>query len=169
MGVSKDRRPVLHNAGGTVRGQGTTFESDLVFSSTVSTAVGPSIFTEAVTLGAALSTLAAQGVSFVTNAATATGSGRGSVIPDPPRAGALKKVVVDNQTTSLQVAFHLATTGASFFGTTNNTATVAVDSTDTDQIPWLHLVGRTTDQWALDISSTNHWTLSESTGSTGLG
>lgn len=154
MGVNKSRRPIL-------AGEGVEFSTF--------NAEGVRVFTEAVTLTGALSTLSAEGLSFITNAATATGSGRGSVIPNPPQAGAEKRVVVDNQTTSLQVAFFLASTGASFFGSTNNTATVAVDSTDTDQIPWLNLVGRTTGEWALQLSSTAHWSLSKSTGSTGQG
>lgn len=125
---------------------------------------------ESVTLSTAMKTLTNEGVSFVTYATS--GKASDAVIPNPSYPGVRKTVILDNQTTSLEANFNLATTASVIWGTTFNTITVASTANDS---PAFTLIARTTGSWALESWTANastgatsvDWSLSATTGSTG--
>ena len=124
---------------------------------------GLAVPTNAVTLSTALQTLKNEGINFVTYGTSGTPSD--AQIPGAPYAGAMLTVVLDNNTTSIEENFNLASTGDLFWGSTFNT--IAVASTVNDTMSF-QLTAQSTSQWAVTaISSTIDWTLSATTGSTG--
>lgn len=140
MGVEYHRRPV-----GFIKG----------FAVPVSTA----------TLADAHTTLANYGVNAVVYGTS--GVSNDMVLPAPSHVGQVVSVVVDNQTTSLEANINTDSTGNLFWGSTNNTITIAADKAVTD-VPFLEFTAISTSQWAVTaLSSTGHWAFSLSTGSTG--
>lgn len=118
-----------------------------------------------VTLSTDPQTLADEGVNLVVY--DTSGQANDMILPKPSIVGQVSSVVVDNQTTSAEANLNTHTTGALFWGSTNNTATIVVTSTDPD-VPFIEFTAATTSQWAITgLSSTGHWTFSLSTGSTG--
>lgn len=125
---------------------------------------------ESVTLSTAMQTLANEGVSFVTYGTS--GKPSDAVIPDPSFKGARKTVILDNQTTSLEANFNLASTGKTFWGTTFNTLTIGSTANDA---PAFELVAQAATRWAIVNRTANlstaaagvDWVLSATTGSTG--
>lgn len=126
---------------------------------------------EAVTLGATASTLAADGVSFVTYGTS--GSANDMILPDAPQAGLVKWICLANNTTSIEANLNLATTARVFFGTTFNTVTI--NSTG-DGPYYLGFVAQNSTSWGVFTVSqpstlstavnTEDWLFSATTGST---
>lgn len=106
----------------------------------------------------------AVGHTFVTVATS--GKSNDVILPITPFKGAQITLVVDNQTTSAEANINTPSTGNLFWGTTNNTATIVVTSTNTDNA--FIEFSAASSQWAVtDMSSTGHWAFSLTTGSTG--
>lgn len=126
---------------------------------------GINIPINSVTLSDAVQTLADEGINLVTYGTS--GNSNDMILPKPSLVGQVVKVVVDNQTTSLEANLNTDSTGNLFWGSTNNTITIAADEAVTD-VPFLEFTAATTSQWAVTaMSSTGHWAFSLSTGSTG--
>lgn len=130
--------------------------------------------TESLTGTAANQTLSDHGVSFLTVATSNLTND--FVLPDPPRAGAVKYVFVNFATTSGdEFALHAGATVAGssadvFWGTTSNTITgnaIAAGTIPVGGTPGLLLIGVSTNQWAVSIlGSTVLFNMTASTGST---
>jgi hypothetical protein len=119
----------------------------------------------AITLSSAVQTLAVGGLNAVTY--DSSGNASDVLIPAPDRAGQVIRVVLNNATTSLEANFNTfsTATGKEFFGSTNNTITIASTAV---VAPSFELVSVSTSRWAVTaISSTVDWTFSATTGSTG--
>ena len=120
------------------------------------------VVTSTVTLTDVAATLASEGVVFVTYGTS--GNSNDAIIPTPDFAGAQLKVVLDNNTTSIEANFNTDSTGNVFFGSSFNTIAIASTANDTT---FFGLTGFSTSQWAItSLSSTIDWTLSAGTGST---
>lgn len=130
---------------------------------------------ESLTGTAANQTLLDHGVSFLTVATSNLGND--FVMPAPPRAGAVKYVFVNFDTTSGdEFSLHAGATVAGssanvWFGTTANTITgnaIGAGTIPVGGSPGLLFVGVSTSQWAVSIlGSTVLFNLTASTGSTG--
>jgi len=129
----------------------------------VGTAGGLAVPVNSVTLSTALQTLVAGGVNAVTY--DSSGKASDAILP-APGLGDVVRVTLNNGTTSLEANFNTHTTGSDFFGTGENTITVA--STAGSLVPSFEVTGVSTSQWAFTaISSSVDWTLAATTGSTG--
>lgn len=161
MGYEKFKRPILASKGLEVKGP-STFSTKVVFANQVR------LPTESLTGSTATQTLSAHGVSFITYGTS--GKANDFIIPAPPAAGAIKYVHAVNNTTSVELSFHLGSTATVFFGTTANQVNLAAASTGSPAVPSgapsFTLIGVTTAQWSINVSSTFHWDVVASTGST---
>ncbi len=117
-------------------------------------------------------TLPSEGVVFVTYGTS--GQSNDGLIPVPDYQGAQLTVVLDNNTTSLEANFNLASTGSVLWGSTFNTITAASTANETSSFS---LVGVSTAQWAVTSLSANastaatslDWTVAATSGSTSQG
>lgn len=153
MGFQKSKRPILAPKGIKV----TSVTNGRV-----------TLPTESITASSAAQTLAANGVSFITYGTS--GKTNDIIIPNPPAAGVVKYIYAINNTTSVELNLNTASTANVFWGTTFNTAVAAGASTGSpggtpSGPPAITLIGVSTSQWAANFSSTFHWDLSATTGS----
>jgi len=123
---------------------------------------GVAVQVNSIASAAAAATLV-LGVNAVTYATS--GVAADLLLPEVLNIGEKISVMVTNGTTSLEPNINTATTGSVFFGTTNNTVTVASTVNANSSIEF---VAVSTSQWGVaTISSTVHWTFAATTGSTG--
>lgn len=116
------------------------------------------------TLGSSAVSLKADYYNFVTYGTS--GVANDMLLPNISYKGQQVVVVVDNNTTSIEANINTGATGDVFWGTTFNTATIG--TTGEDGGVSIELTAVTTAAWAVSgMSSTGHWTLSATTGSTG--
>lgn len=153
MGYQKSKRPILAPKGVKLAGSGGRLTHP----------------TESITGSSVAQTLSAVGASFITYASS--GKTNDVIIPNPPAAGVVKYIFAINNTTSIELNLNTASTANVFWGTTFNTATLAAASTGSpggapSGPPAITLIGVSTSQWAANFSSTFHWDLSATTGST---
>ncbi len=148
MGVWKSKRPILLPKGARFTGTG----GDLRMS--VETKTGSSV----------PQTLSAVGVSIITYGTS--GKGNAFILPVPPAAGSMKKIIVNKNTSSEELDINTNATANVFYGTTFNTVTIAASTVNTMGSVALDLVGCSTSQWAVTAGgSTIIWDFSASTGS----
>ncbi len=128
--------------------------------------------TEAITTTNTPQTLSADGISFVTYGTS--GITNDLILPAPPKAGAIKHILVINNTTSVELNINTATTDAGdvFWGTTWNTATISAASTGSPGgtpagTVALMLIAHSTSQWAIVPGSSFNWDFTATTGSSG--
>lgn len=164
MGVKKFKRPILARGGLQVDG-GSTFTAPVIFSGSA----GPKYAVESLTGSSVAQTVSAYGVSFLTYGSS--GKTNDFILPVPPGAGYQKQIFVVNNTTSVELNINTNATANTFWGTTFNTAVLAVAATGSPGgtpggTVALFLVGASTSQWAVVSGTTFSWDLSASTGST---
>lgn len=107
---------------------------------------------------------AQSGANFYTYASS--GVANDILLPNVSYKGQRVLISVDNNTTSVEANVNTAATGDVFWGSTNNTATVA--TTASDGKVFIDLAAVTTAAWGIvGLSSTGHWTFAATTGSTG--
>ena len=150
IGLEKFKRPVLASRGVQVGSSGR----------------GVTLPFESLTASTATQTLKANGVSLITY--NSSGVAAEFLLPNPPRAGILKKVLVVKGTSSEELRLHTLTTAQTFSGTTFNTVTIAATTVNPGGSFGLDLISVSTSAWAVTAGgSTVHWDFSASTGSTG--
>lgn len=124
------------------------------------------------TLSTAAATLVEESLNLIT--VDSSGQPNDAIIPDPTKRGLKLAVAVDNQTTSEEANFTLASTGNTLFGTTFNT--INLDTTVGNN--FFDLTAASTSQWVVTnlsgpepatstgTSGQKHWTFANTTGST---
>lgn len=180
MGYEYVKRPVylksgLEDALGSTFTTGVTISGVLTLSNTVTAAKSITLSsglrfpTEAITTTGGADTISPVGVSFITYGAS--GVAGDIIIPDPPAAGTIKHIFAVNNTTSIELNLTLKSTAAAFWGTTQDTITLAAASTGSPGgtpagTAYLGLIAQSTNTWAIFPGSTFNWDFTASTGST---
>lgn len=150
MGFHKIKRPVLASRGIQVgtSGRGLTLPFETLTAST------------------ATQTVKVNGVTLI-NYPT-SGVAAEFLLPNPPRAGIYKKILVNKGSSSEELRIHTLTTAQVFAGTTFNSVTIAASTVNPAGSFGLDLISVSTSQWAVTAGgSTVHWDFAASTGSTG--
>jgi hypothetical protein len=149
MGFEKFKRPVLASRGVQIS----------------STGRGVTLPFESLTASDVAQTVKVNGVTQITY--NTSGVKAEFLLPNPPRAGIMKKILVIKGTSSEELRIHTLSTAQVFAGTTFNTVTIAPTTVNPAGSFGLDLTSVSTSAWAvMAIGSTVHWDFSASTGST---
>jgi len=177
MGWQVSRRPILSPGLQVIDPDGTVgandpagVSGDAVIADDLTVSGKLDVTVESLTGTAAAQTLSADGISILTYA---TSNLSNDFLLPAPTAGAIKTILVTNNTTSVELTVFAAATAAAnvFWGTTFNEAGISAASTGSpggtpSGTARLDLVGVSTAQWSLSAGSSFSWDLAGSTGST---